>query len=202
MVWYTDEDHALLNEIGYDTLNEKWTQAQIIDLQTAAEQVVDQWEDDWDDVIYRNDAPPLSDEFKAVVAKAKLFFEIVDGYLSTRYSIDSQWGVDECDGLSSIDLYDDEITLQWTEYDSCRGEDYYHRDFPVEHLWTSDWKAAIEAEVEEKRKAAEAKRKAAEEQRKQVARERDLKRLRELIAQYPEAAKNELGARDRGRCIT
>ena len=190
MVSYTDNDIERLEALNYDVSSEgSWTEPQIVDLQTSAEQVVDQFDDDWEEIIYEGKkdwGEVLANEFKTTVAKAKLFFEIVDDYLSARYRLDGEWGVVDCEGLDSLDFYGDEIALQWTESGRCGDYDYLHRDFPVEHLWTSDWKAAIAETVAKRTAEREVKRLADLERLRKQTEERERKQLRELMAKYPD----------------
>jgi len=187
MSYYTDNDFKRLDALGYDVNNTSWTQLQIIDLQTAAELVTDQFDEHWDEIIYdREQTPIISDDFKETVSKAKLFFDIVDDYLSERYSLDSEWGIDECDGVNSIDVYSDEITLQWSESDRCGDDEYYQRSFPLEHLWAPGWRSAIEAEGVKKKAEREAKRLADLERLRKQTEERERAKLRELMVKYPD----------------
>jgi hypothetical protein len=60
-------------------------------------------------------------------------------YMNLLEELTGEYDILNDSEYDSLDLYGDEITLQWTEYDSCRGSEYKQKTFKINNLWGENW---------------------------------------------------------------
>jgi len=116
-------------------------------------------------------------------AHTELFIDTLNRYIEKRKNLDPTFKAYELDLMDldedvTFDIFGDDITIQWREYDRCDEYNYFSTTFPLSHLWSIDWEQEQQRWAEQRRlkEEAEAARKAYAEARMTALRAQQLER--------------------------